>query len=235
MLEPALEVEAMKLLREAFSGASLTHRPERGVDGRGRASRWVRGLTGTLEYLEDPTPGLTGHGGGWARGGLRLPLADQTWSWTKFQRLARSRCQEFGSASSCPTITTGAGCVPVQHLADRLRDVGVWGWSMHSNSHLGISLAAMTHLALSVAQPHLRLRHALSVAGGGRFSRGEGLRFEGGGVERSSRAGPWGSASTKTRLKKLHQQYLRCGFEDRDDKGEMRKYEPDWAGALPRF
>ncbi|MEX3422770.1 glucarate dehydratase, partial [Bacillus sp. HSTU-bmb18] len=36
-------------------------------------------------------------------------------------------------------------------------------------------------------------------------------------------------------LRKLHQLYLECGIRQRDDVGQMRKYQPDWKTVKPRF
>jgi glucarate dehydratase len=105
--------------------------------------------------------------------------------------------------------------------------------SMHSNSHLGISLAAMVHLG--AALPHLR--YALDthypwqsdeVIIQGRF------KFEEGAVQVPDAPG-LGIELDKTALAALHQNYLDCGLTQRDDEAEMRKVEPGWAFKAVRW
>ena len=70
------------------------------------------------------------------------------------------------------------------------------GLSMHSNSHLGISLAAMVHLAGGDAEPHVRVRHPLAVedrggrqAGRARVRRRVGAGADDTGAGRADRRG----------------------------------------------
>ena len=67
--------------------------------------------------------------------------------------------------------------------ADLARICATWdvGLSMHSNSHLGISLAAMVQLARGDAQPHVRRRHPHALAERGRRG-GVAVRFVDGSV-----------------------------------------------------
>lgn len=36
-------------------------------------------------------------------------------------------------------------------------------------------------------------------------------------------------------LARLHDNYLHCGIRNRDDLGQMRKYDPAFTGKQPRF
>ncbi|GHD59343.1 hypothetical protein GCM10010317_050000 [Streptomyces mirabilis] len=81
---------------------------------------------------------------------------------------------------------------------------------MHSNSHPGISLAAMTHVASTL--PNLDHR-AVQVP------TGPGL-----GVELDHDA-----------LERLHRRYLDSGLRGRDDAGYMRRFHPEYALRLPRW
>src|SRR5439155_17348711 len=107
------------------------------------------------------------------------------------------------------------------------------GMSMHSNSHLGISLIAMTHVAASI--PNLTYAcdthypwQEEEVVKGGR------IRFEGGAVAVPSVPG-LGVELDRGRLAELHDQYLSCGLRTRDDARQMRKYQPSFSGKSPRF
>ena len=107
------------------------------------------------------------------------------------------------------------------------------GLSMHSNSHLGVSLTAMTHLAASV--PHLSYACDThypwqddEVVAGGR------LRFERGSLRVPITPG-LGVTLDRDALARLHDNYLHCGIRHRDDLAQMRKYDPTFTGQQPRF
>lgn len=104
---------------------------------------------------------------------------------------------------------------------------------MHSNSHLGISLAAMVHLGAAIPN----FKYALDthypwqsdeVITQGRF------KFEDGSVAVPTEPG-LGVTLDKTALAALHQNYLDCGLTKRDDLVEMRKVIPSWEFKLVRW
>lgn len=97
---------------------------------------------------------------------------------------------------------------------------------MHSNSHLGISLTAMTHLGcalpgLSYAMDTHYPWQSEEVIKGGR------IQFEDGSLGVSNEPG-LGIELDYTQLEKLHQNYLNCGIIDRNDEIEMQKVNPEW-------
>jgi glucarate dehydratase len=96
------------------------------------------------------------------------------------------------------------------------------GLSMHSNSHLGISLAAMVHVA--AATPHLTYAcdthwpwKVEDVIAPGV------LEFRDGAVAVPPTPG-LGVTIDEDALAKLHENYVRCGQTKRDDVTYMRKY-----------
>jgi glucarate dehydratase len=107
------------------------------------------------------------------------------------------------------------------------------GLSMHSNSHLGISLAAMTHLAAAVpnltyaCDTHYPWQAEESIEGGK-------LQFEEGALPVPSGPG-LGVEIDHAELERLHQQYLTCGLTYRNDEIEMEKVEPGWKFKVPRW
>ena len=123
-----------------------------------------------------------------------------------------------------------------EHLSGTLaRMCALWGLglSMHSNSHLGISLIAMTHIAASI--PNLTYAcdthypwQQEEVIEGGR------VRFEHGAVRVPETPG-LGVTLDRRRLAELHTQYLDCGVRQRDDLAQMKKYDPTFTGRTPRF
>jgi glucarate dehydratase len=100
------------------------------------------------------------------------------------------------------------------------------GLSMHSNSHLGISLMAMVHLAAAVPNLTYDLDthypwQSDEVIEGGRVDFDEGRvavpREPGLGIELD-----------RDMLEKLHHDYKNCHIRQRDDTAEMKKINPDW-------
>jgi glucarate dehydratase len=106
--------------------------------------------------------------------------------------------------------------------------------SMHSNSHLGISLAAMTHVA--AATPNLAYacdthypwnRHDDVVQPGV-------LRFVDGAMPVPTGPG-LGVELDPDALERLHRQYVDSGRRTREDTAYMRRVQPDYDPTLPRF
>jgi glucarate dehydratase len=227
VFEPAQEIAAIRALREAFPGLPLRLDPN---------ANWslatsigaARELDALLEYYEDPTPGLEGMAE-LARH-TRLPLATNMVV-TTFDELKRSLA--LGSVSVVLSDHHyWGGLRATQHLA-RLCELHGLGLSMHSNSHLGISLIAMTHVAACV--PNLRYAcdthypwQEEEVIAGGRVA------FEGGAVKVPRRPG-LGVELDARALDALHRQYLECGIRSRNDVAQMRKYDPTFSGRAPRF
>jgi glucarate dehydratase len=107
------------------------------------------------------------------------------------------------------------------------------GLSMHSNSHLGISLAAMTHLA--AATPNLTYAcdthypwktEDLIVPGV--------LDFEGGSLAVPTGSG-LGIELDRDMLGVLHEQYLTCGVRRREDTVYMQGIQPDFRPNTSRW
>ena len=97
------------------------------------------------------------------------------------------------------------------------------GLSMHSNSHLGISLAAMVHLAGGDAEPHAT---PATPTGRGRprtIVKPGVLEIRDGAVAVPTTPG-LGIEIDDDALAALHEQYVRCGIRDRDDTGYMQQH-----------
>lgn len=227
VLEPEREIATMQALAAAFPGTPLRIDPNGGWTVA-TSLRSAQALAGVLEYLEDPTPGLEGMAEVARR--VEVPLATNMVV-TGFEHLPEAL--RLGSVRVVlADHHYWGGLRATQHLATICETWGL-GLSMHSNSHLGISLAAMTHVAASIpnltyaCDTHYPWQDEEVIAGGK-------LRFEDGALPVPSGPG-LGVELDRDALARLHEQYLRCGIRDRDDIGEMRTYRPDWTGALPRF
>jgi glucarate dehydratase len=110
-----------------------------------------------------------------------------------------------------------------------------WGLSMHSNSHLGISLAAMTHLAgatpvldyaCDTHWPWKRQDEDVILPGT--------LTFEGGSLAVPTGPG-LGVELDSDALARLHRQYVDGGIRERDDTGYMQKFDPSYVNKAPRW
>jgi len=142
------------------------------------------------------------------------------------------------AANGCQIILSDhhywGGLRETQLLA-RMCEVFGMGLSMHSNSHLGISLMAMSHLAASV--PLLSYAcdtHYPWLDPDEEVIRGGQLRFHDGAIVLGDAPG-LGVDIDQDALRRLHEQFLECGIRSRNDAAQMRKYQPDWSGRVPRF
>jgi glucarate dehydratase len=107
------------------------------------------------------------------------------------------------------------------------------GLSMHSNSHLGVSLAAMVHVA--AATPHLTYAcdthwpwktEDVIVPGV--------LEFRDGGIDVPTGPG-LGVQLDDDALARAHETYVKCGLTKRDDATYMRRFEPSFEPNIARW
>jgi glucarate dehydratase len=227
VFEPEFEIETLRHLRRAFPDHPLRIDPNGGWSVE-TTRRVMPQLVGLLEYLEDPARTLAEMGE--VARFAPMPLA------TNMVTIAFGHIPETIRLNAVQVVLSDhhywGGLRATQHLAHLGRVFG-FGISMHSNSHLGISLAAMTHVGATI--PNLAYAcdthypwQVEEVIEGGK------LRIENGAL--APPAGPGlGVTLDREALARLHQQYLDCGIRVRDDTSEMRKYRPDFNPARPRF
>ena len=227
VFEPAHEIACVRALREAFPSLPLRLDPNANWSVK-TSLQAATALDELLEYYEDPTPGLEGMAE-LARH-TRLPLATNMVV-TTFDEFRRSVAQ--GSVRVVLSDHHDWGGLRANRELARLCAVWDLGISMHSNSHLGISLMAMTHVAASVpnlgyaCDTHYPWQEEEVIAGGR-------IAFEQGTVRLTTAPG-LGVQLDRQALARLHEQYLACGVRQRDDLAQMRKYQPGFAGTSPRF
>jgi glucarate dehydratase len=227
VFEPAHEIACMRALHAAFPGVPLRLDPNANWS-LATSIAAAEQLDDVLEYYEDPCPGLAGMAELARR--TKLPLATN---------MVITTLDDFrkGAESGAVKVLLSdhhywGGLRVTQTLARmcRLWDLGL---SMHSNSHLGISLMAMTHVAAAVpnltyaCDTHYPWQEEEVIAGGR-------VPFEDGAVRVPTTPG-LGVTLDRERLAELHEQYRRCGVRNRDDLSQMRKYDPAFTGRQPRF
>ncbi|MFJ2261178.1 glucarate dehydratase family protein [Streptomyces sp. NPDC087844] len=226
---PDEEIAAVRALREAFPDLPLRLDPNAAWSTE-TSLHVARELDGALQYLEDPTEGIDGMAA--VAAGTPTPLATNMCV-VSFDDLA-------------PAVARGSVGIVLSdhHFWGGLRrglqlsaicDTFGLGLSMHSNSHLGISLAAMTHLA--AATPRLTYAcdtHTPWKQPDEDVVDTEVLRFTEGRVTVPTAPG-LGVELDRDALARLHRQYLDCGLRDRDDTGYMRTVDPSFPTETPRW
>jgi glucarate dehydratase len=227
VFEPAHEIACMRALHQAFPGLPLRLDPNANWS-LATSLRAAAELDELLEYYEDPTPGLDGMAA-LARQ-TKLPLATN---------MVITTMEEFrrGAASGAVRVLLSDhhywGGLRITRTLARMCALWDLGLSMHSNSHLGISLMAMTHVAATVpnlsyaCDTHYPWQEEEVIAEGR-------VVFESGAVRVPTRPG-LGVTLDREKLAALHEQYLRCGVRTRDDLRQMQRYDPAFSGKQPRF
>lgn len=226
---PADEVAAIKALHAAFPGVPLRLDPN--AAWTVETSKWVaKELNGIVEYLEDPAGEIEGMAA--VAKEASMPLATNM-AVVAFNNLPPSIAQNAVQVILSDHHFWG-GLRKSQTLAGIC---ATWGMrlSMHSNSHLGISLAAMTHLAAATTNldyacdthwPWKR-RDEDVIADGA-------LEWADGGVVVPTAPG-LGIKLDRERLAKLHKQYLDCGLTKRNDTTYMKKFQPGFSAVIPKW
>ena len=226
---PEEEIAAIQALRAEFPDLPLRIDPNAAWTVE-TSIRVGKELDGVLEYLEDPTPGIGGMAA--VRREVGMPLAT-------------NMCV-VSFADVSPAVAAGAvdvilsdhhfwgGLRRSQFLAGITETFGL-GLSMHSNSHLGISLAAMVHLA--AATPNLD--YACDTHWPWKDPEEDViedgvLRFTDGAVGVPTAPG-LGITVDRDALERLHRQYLDCGLRSRDDTGYMQRLHPSYQLQSPRW
>lgn len=226
---PDDEIAAILALREALPEMPLRVDPN-GAWTVETSIRVADALGDVLEYLEDPTVGLEAMAE--VRRHTDVPLATNMWV-VSFDHIAEA--VRRGSVDIVLSDHHFWGGLERSKLLSGISETLGWGLSMHSNSHLGISLAAMTHLA--AATPVLDYacdthwpwkREDEDVIQPGVIS------FADGSVTVPTAPG-LGVELDPDLLTKLHRQYVDSGIRERDDTGYMRRFDPSFVNKAPRW
>lgn len=229
VMPPRQEVDAVLALRDAFPGVPLRLDPNAAWTVE-TSLTVARELDGVLEYLEDPTPGQEGMARVAREAGM--PLA------TNMCVVAFDELPSAVRRDAVQVVLSDHhywGGLHRSRLLSGICDTFGMGLSMHSNSHLGISLAAMTHLGAATenltyaCDTHWPWKDPAEdvVAPGA-------LAFHDGSV--AVPAGPGlGVELDRDALARLHEQYLGCGLRNRDDTGYMRRVDPSYERKSPRW
>ena len=225
---PDEEIAAMRALAEAFPHHPLRIDPN-GAWTHTTALKVATELDGVLEYLEDPVLGINGMAAVAAE--VTQPLA------TNMCVVTFEQIKEGFEKNAVQIVLSDhhywGGLAHTRELAAICATWGV-GLSMHSNSHLGISLAAMTHVA--AASPELSYACDTHYP----WNRGDDVVVPGvleivdGAIAVPTLPG-LGVELDRDALARQHRVYLESGRTIRDDSTYMRSIHPTYDPTLPRF
>lgn len=228
VLPPAVEIETMRALRDAFPQHPLRIDPN-GAWRLETALAAADQLEGVLEYLEDPVLGQAAMAQVAAH--TSTPLATNMCV-TAFDEVPS------GIAQNAVQIVLGdhhfwGGLRATRDLGAICSTFGL-GMSMHSNSHLGISLQAMTHIAAAVpaldyaCDTHYPWNRDSEIVVGGPRAIVDGA------IEVTSDPG-LGVELDQDALARAHELYVRSGRTVRDDGTYQSRWDPSFSPAMPRF
>jgi glucarate dehydratase len=236
VLPPEDEIATIRALHEAF-GPDVPLRIDPNCAWTVETSiRVGEALADSLEYLEDPTPTIAGMAAvrrGLLERGIDLPLAS-TMAVMSFADAAEAVRTDAAQVILGDHHYWG-GLRAIIQLGQLCEPFGL-GLSMHSNSHLGISLMAMVHVAAATPQltyacdTHYPWQDAADeIVASGRVPIRHGEIqvpvIPGLGVELDRDA-----------LARGKERYEKCGLRIRDDVAEMRQHvDPAWERVIPRW
>ncbi len=224
---PQEEIEAAMALKSEFPDHPVRLDPNAAWTPA-TSIKVATALDGVLEYLEDPTPGIDGMAE--VARHASMPLA------TNMCVVAFSHLTAAVKKDAVQVILSDhhywGGLQRSKLLAGICATHGI-GLSMHSNSHLGISLAAMVQLA--AATPNLtyacdthwpwKTEDVIKPAP---------LSFTAGSVTVPTGPG-LGVELDRDELARMHEQYVKCGLRKRDDTGYRRRFESGYQRVIPRW
>lgn len=230
VLDPWEEVRTITLLRERFgprAGLRIDPNAAWSVETSLRVAEQLR-ETG-LEYLEDPTAGIEGMS--LVARHTPLPLSTNMCV-TNFGHIPVAFRQRAVQVVLGDHHGWG-GLTAFRDLGVVCRTLG-WGLSQHSNSHLGISFAAMVHAGAAIrhltyaSDTHYPWNPADVV------NETDLFRFRDGAIDRWDTPG-LGVTVNEDALAAAHNAYNRRGSLARDDVSAMRERDPEWLPLMPKW
>lgn len=225
VLHPDLEIETILKLREAFPHHPLRIDPNGGWTVE-TAKYIARKLEGVLEYLEDPVIGMDAMAE--VAASTSIPLATNMIV-LEFDQIAEAyRKKAVKIVLSDHHYWGGMRAAMQLGKVCQVLELGV---SMHSNSHLGITLAAMAHVAS--ATPDLSYDCDTHYPWTGiDVLEGELSTFRDGALAVPKGPG-LGVTLDQAKLAKLAALY-EDGAE-RDDTAYMKQFDPQYERRVPRW
>jgi len=229
VLDPDSELETLRLMREHFGEDHQLRIDPNGVWSVGTSIRCANAMEElSVEYLEDPCSGMSKMAD--VRQCVPVPLSTNSVV-TRWEHLA-----DAVDVGPVDVVLSDhhywGGLMATKHLGKICETFGL-GIGMHSNSHLGISMATMIHAAAVTPQ--------ITYACDTHYPwlqedliKGERFQFRDGCLDVPTGPG-LGVELDPDKLAQFHETYQKCGLTCRDDQELIRKYEPDWTMKFPRW
>lgn len=231
VFEPWVEVETMRQLRERFGPrAQLRIDPNAAwsVETSIRVAEALRELD--MEYLEDPTDGIEGMAQVARQTSIPLSTNMCVTSFGHIAQAFRERAIQvvlldhhgWGGLTACRHL--GTVCSTLH-----------WGVSQHSNSHLGISFAAMIHAGAAI--PNLTYASDTHYPWNPNdvVNETDLFQFHDGVIDLWDTPG-LGVSIDEDKLAVAAEAYEQRGKNlARDDVGAMLERDPDWLPILPKW
>jgi glucarate dehydratase len=221
---PDLEYEALAAISSRFQGKQLVR-----IDPNARwttetALRIGKKLaTLPLEYYEDPVAGQAAMGLIRRETGLKMST---NMCVTRFEHIPEAVKTEPIDVVLADHHFWGG--IPACQALGQLAPAFGWTLSQHSNSHSGLTMAAMIHMAALVPQLTVAsdthypwLIDESDIIAGGKLGIVDG--------KMQIPKGPGlGVELDRDKLAIAHEHYKKCGLRDRDDAATMRLIQPNW-------
>ncbi|HEV3168649.1 MAG TPA: enolase C-terminal domain-like protein [Isosphaeraceae bacterium] len=227
VLPPDVELESMRAMNAKFGGKCPLRIDPNGrwrVETAKRIGQQLHEVA--LEYYEDPVDGQAAMAE--VRQATGLPMSTNMCV-TRLDHIPEALRLHpidvllldnhyWGGISTCQAV--GTVC-----------EFAHWKASQHSNSHAGITMAAMITLAAVVPQVTLASdTHYPWLVESADILEGPKLPIQDGHM--TVPAGPGlGVRLDQDKLARAHEVYQKCGMRGRDDASLMKQMEPGWTGA----
>jgi glucarate dehydratase len=224
VLPPDIEVETLRAMRDRLREKHLLRIDPNGVWTVATAVRIGEKLKQLpLEYYEDPVRGQEDMAEVRRQTGLRMST---NMCVTQFEHIPQA--VETKPIDIVLADHHGWGGITACQSLGTMADVLGWGVSQHSNSHAGITMAAMIHVGAVVPQINFASdTHYPILPDGADIIEGLKLPIKDGCFQIPAQPGV-GVNLDRDKLARAHEVYEKCGMRQRDDLATMQRIIPGW-------
>jgi glucarate dehydratase len=228
VLAPDVELETLRAISSRCGKEDLVRIDPNGRWSKVTAVKIGKGLkTLPLEYYEDPVVGQEAMAEVRRATDLRMSTNMCVVSFDDIPPAAKHEPVDVVLADHHYW-----GGIPACLALGKLAPAFGWTLSQHSNSHAGITMAAMIHLAATIPQLTVASdTHYPWLVDSAEIIAGGKLPIVGGRMKIPSGPG-LGVELNRDKLAQAHEIYEKCGLRDRDDEATMQLVEPGWERTI---
>lgn len=228
VLQPDMEVQTLKAINARFDGKyrlRIDPNARWTLPTAIRVAKEIRALP--LEYYEDPVEGQEAMAQ--VRHQTGLPMSTNMCV-TRFAHIPEAVKLQPIDVVLCDHHNW-SGITGCQALGTMSEALG-WRVSQHSNSHAGITMAAMIHVGAAVPQLTVASdTHYPWLATGKDIIEGPNLSIREGRMSVPAAPGV-GVKLDLDKLARANETYVKCGMRVRDDAATMQRMTPNWTRTL---